>query len=68
MAKTRQMIAEEQKVDDAPPPPAPKPKRRSDYSDYVKSVYHTPEILKLPVRDRFKRIAVMWKQHKADSK
>ena len=63
MDKTRHMIAEEKKADDAP-----KPKRRSDYSDFVKSVYHTPEILKLPVRERFKRIAVMWKQHKAGTK
>ena len=66
MVKTRHQTQEEEKQDATPP--ATRPKRRSDYSDFVREVYHTEPILKLPVRERFKAISKMWKAHKEQSK
>ena len=68
MVKTRHQTQEEEKSETVATPPATRPKRRSDYSDFVKQVYHTEPILKLPVRERFKAISILWKAHKEQSK
>ena len=34
------------------------------YCAFVKQHYHTPDILKLPVRDRIKELARRWREQK----
>ena len=51
-----------------PPPPTPKPKRKrapTEYNKFVSKHMKTKKIQKLPPRERFAAISVLYKKHKA---
>ena len=57
----------ESKSDD-PAPPKKAKKKPSTYALHVKRTYHTPECLKLPVRQRLGYCAKLWHAMSDDEK